>query len=77
MAVGETRANGHRTTTPGTSLSRPSAEGSPVRSSMAVGADRRFRTLLVERSPDAWQLLSRLSSVSSVAALPFGLGLPV
>ena len=33
------------------------AEGSPVLESMAVGADRALRTLLVERSPDAWQLL--------------------
>jgi hypothetical protein len=46
-------------------------------SGMAVGADRRFRTRLVERSPDARQLLARLSPAPPIAALPFGLGLPM
>lgn len=39
--------------------------------------NRRFRTLLVERSPDAPQLLTRLSPAPPIAALPFGLGLPM
>ena len=77
MAVGETGANGHRTTTPGTELVTLACQRQSGPFSMAVGADRRFRTLLVERSPDAQQLLTRLSSVPPIAALPFGLGLPI
>jgi len=44
---------------------------------MNLGADRRFRARLVERSPDAWQLLPRLFSAPPVAALPFELGFPM
>ena len=44
---------------------------------MNLRADRRLQALLVERSPDAWQLLSKAFSTLPVAALPFGLGFPI